>query len=123
MADVSHLALMVGQEGKQNADPASDDSQSVLIVGQDGRQNATHSSDVSRPRRFKTQRGPPAVGVALAYRINDAAAVTGLSRSKLYELIAEGRLRSIKVAGRRLIPRDALEALLSEGAWSTKESY
>jgi excisionase family DNA binding protein len=41
-----------------------------------------------------------------------AQAVSGLSRSTLYELIKNGRLRAVKVAGRRLIPRDALEALL-----------
>ena len=38
--------------------------------------------------------------------------MSGLSRSTLYELIKNGRLRAVKVAGRRLIPREALEALL-----------
>lgn len=49
----------------------------------------------------------------MAYHVNDAALVSGVSRSKLYELIAEQKLRSIKVAGRRLIPREALLALLN----------
>jgi excisionase family DNA binding protein len=48
----------------------------------------------------------------LAYRIDDAVKASGLSRSTLYDLISEGRLRSVKVAGRRLIPADALLALL-----------
>ena len=52
----------------------------------------------------------------LAYRVNDAAKVAGLSRSSLYVLIGEGRLRSVLVAGRRLIPADALRDLLRGAA-------
>jgi excisionase family DNA binding protein len=48
----------------------------------------------------------------ITLRLDEAQAVSGLSRSTLYELIKSGRLRAVKVAGRRLIPRDALEALL-----------
>jgi excisionase family DNA binding protein len=48
----------------------------------------------------------------ITLRLNEAQAVSGLSRSTLYELIKSGRLRAVKVAGRRLIPREALEALL-----------
>jgi excisionase family DNA binding protein len=51
----------------------------------------------------------------LSLRVNEAAAVTGLSRSTLYVLMRKGALRSVRVAGRRLIPRDALEALLQGG--------
>jgi excisionase family DNA binding protein len=51
-----------------------------------------------------------------ALRINEAAAAYGLSRSTLYKLMAPGGpLRSVKVGGRRLIPVEALEALLSTG--------
>jgi excisionase family DNA binding protein len=52
----------------------------------------------------------------LAYRVNDAAKVAGLSRSSLYNLIGEGKLRSVLVAGRRLIPADALRDLLRGAA-------
>ncbi len=48
----------------------------------------------------------------ITLRLAEAQAVSGLSRSTLYELIKSGRLRAVKVAGRRLIPRDALEAFL-----------
>ena len=48
----------------------------------------------------------------ITLRLDEAQAVYGLFRSTLYELIKNGRLRAVKVAGRRLIPRDALEALL-----------
>lgn len=47
-----------------------------------------------------------------ALRINDAAFAYGLGRSTLYRLLKENRLPSIKINGRRLIPREAMEALL-----------
>jgi hypothetical protein len=50
----------------------------------------------------------------LAYRISDATKVSGLGRSSIYKLIGEGKLRSVLVAGRRLIPADALRDLLRE---------
>ena len=46
-----------------------------------------------------------------ALRINEAAALYGISRSTIYVLMARGTLRTVKLAGRRLIPRDAIEAL------------
>ena len=52
----------------------------------------------------------------LAYRVNDAAKVAGLSRSSIYVLIGEGKLRSVLVAGRRLIPADALRELVRGAA-------
>ena len=47
-----------------------------------------------------------------ALRINDAAAAYGVGRSTIYKLISEGKLASVKVSGRRLIPRESMEALL-----------
>jgi excisionase family DNA binding protein len=51
-----------------------------------------------------------------AFRVNEAVAVYRLSRSTLYKLIAAGQLRTAKIGGRRLIPRDALEYLLNNSA-------
>ena len=51
-----------------------------------------------------------------ALRINDAAAALGVGRSTLYKLMSEGKLATVKVAGRRLVPCDNMEALLREGA-------
>ena len=48
----------------------------------------------------------------IAYRIPEAVQVTGIGRSKLYELIQQGTLRATKVGGRTLIARTELEALL-----------
>jgi excisionase family DNA binding protein len=49
----------------------------------------------------------------ISYRIPQAVTATGLKRSKLYELIKEGRLRTVKVGGCTLIPRQDLEALVA----------
>ena len=57
---------------------------------------------------------PPSI--ALAYRINDAVRISGLSRPSIYVLISENKLESIKVAGRRLIPAAALRDLLQGAA-------
>ena len=51
-----------------------------------------------------------------AYRVNEAVAAYRLSRSTLYKLMSEGTLRTVKVAGRRLIPRDAIETLIAGAA-------
>jgi hypothetical protein len=55
---------------------------------------------------------PLPASIALAYRINDAVRISGLSRSSIYVLMSENKLESIKVAGRRLIPAAALRDLL-----------
>lgn len=53
----------------------------------------------------------------IAYRIDEAVKATGLGRTFLYERMASGELKSIKVGARRLILReDLLEFLrLPEG--------
>jgi excisionase family DNA binding protein len=51
-----------------------------------------------------------------AYRVQDFCKYYGLSRSTVYLLMAKGKLRSVRVAGRRLIPADAAEALIRQEA-------
>ena len=51
----------------------------------------------------------------IALRIRDASILSGLSRSTLYELLKAGKLRAVKIGGRRLILRESLEALLLRG--------
>lgn len=48
----------------------------------------------------------------IAYSIREAVAATGCSRSWLYSMIATNRLHSSRVAGRRIIPAEALRALI-----------
>jgi len=47
-----------------------------------------------------------------AFSLGEAAGLTGLCVSTLYNLIGDGRLQTIKVGGRRLVTREALDALL-----------
>ncbi|WP_374546639.1 helix-turn-helix domain-containing protein [Rhodoblastus sp.] len=51
-----------------------------------------------------------------AFHVKEAAKTYGWSRSTLYKMMKDGTLRSVRIGGRRLIPRDALEALLNGGA-------
>ena len=46
---------------------------------------------------------PTQVIEKIAYRIDEAVKATGLGRTFLYERMASGELKSIKVGGRRLI--------------------
>ena len=52
----------------------------------------------------------------LLYRISDAVAVTGLSRSKIYELIAEGELQIAHFGRAVRIVADSLRALIARRA-------
>jgi excisionase family DNA binding protein len=47
--------------------------------------------------------------------VNEFCQVVGLGRTMVYGLIADGKLATIKVGNRRLIPREAALALIAEG--------
>lgn len=51
-----------------------------------------------------------------ALRLNEFCAAYALSRSTAYNLMKKGELRTVLVGGRRLIPVEAAEALLSGSA-------
>ena len=44
--------------------------------------------------------------------VEDAARLLNVGRSTVYALIRSGRLRSIKIGRRRLVPRASLDALI-----------
>lgn len=48
----------------------------------------------------------------LAYSIPEAASAISIGRSKLYELIAEGRVETRKIGKRTVIPAASLHRLL-----------
>ncbi len=50
----------------------------------------------------------------LAYSVEEAAQVTGLSRDLLYDEMRAGRLAYLKVGRRRIITRQHLEAFLTQ---------
>jgi excisionase family DNA binding protein len=68
-------------------------------------------SGVSEGTLTKKNPEPPP---ALAYRINDFAKAVGIGRTTIYKLIAEGKIRPIKIAGRVLIPAAEIARLLRE---------
>jgi len=52
----------------------------------------------------------------LAYSVDEAAAITGLSRDLLYDQMRTGRLAYLKIGRRRIITRQHLDAFLSGNA-------
>jgi len=48
----------------------------------------------------------------MAVRIREACRLTGIGRSKLYELIASGDIEVIKAGSMTLVPVDGLRAFL-----------
>ncbi len=55
---------------------------------------------------------PPELSTAISYTILDACKVTGLGKSKLYELASAGKIRLVKVGRRSLIPATDLRNLV-----------
>lgn len=57
---------------------------------------------------------PPPAGGRLTYRVREVIELTGLSQSTIYELMADGTLRSVKIRGIRLIHAASLHDLLAD---------
>lgn len=66
----------------------------------------------SPPTRTDSSRAPASQFSRLAYGIEDAAGALGLSRSRIYELIAAGEITACKVGKRTIIPAAELTAFL-----------
>ena len=58
------------------------------------------------------QPGPEAAAERMAYSVDEAARLTGLSRDLLYDQMRRGNLASVKVGRRRLITRQHLQQFL-----------
>jgi excisionase family DNA binding protein len=58
----------------------------------------------------------PRLTERLAYSVDEAAQITGLSRDLLYEQMRAGRLGYVKVGRRRIITRQHLDAFLAQAA-------
>jgi len=61
----------------------------------------------------KTQERPQFERRALS--IEEAARTCGLSRATLYRLIADGKLTTLKIGARRVVPVGAIDALFERG--------
>ena len=58
----------------------------------------------------------------LEVSVDEACALAGVRRDLLYREINEGRLKTAKIKGRRLIRRQALEQWLEEQETATNEA-
>jgi excisionase family DNA binding protein len=47
-----------------------------------------------------------------ALRVNEFCRAYGVSRATTYKLMKSGKLRTVRIAGRRLVPVDEAEALI-----------
>ena len=56
-----------------------------------------------------SRRNPP---IPITKTIDDTCRITGLGRTKIYELIAQGKLKATAVGRRRLVFYASIEALL-----------
>ena len=63
----------------------------------------------STPQRRPSRRSAPR---PIAVPIDGTCRITGLGRTKIYELIAGGKRKSVTVGRRRLVVYDSIEALL-----------
>lgn len=62
------------------------------------------------------------IGERLAVSAVDAARLTGIGRTKLYEAIGSGTLRSLKIGKRRLIMIEALRDWLAAAERETTDA-
>jgi excisionase family DNA binding protein len=61
--------------------------------------------------------GPGAIPpFILAVGVDDACHALGIKRTKLYELVAGGKLKSFTIGGRRLFQKSELEAFVAREA-------
>ena len=58
----------------------------------------------------------PGQGERLAYSVDEAARLTGLSRDLLYDEMRRGNLAYVKVGRRRLITRHHLQQFLADAS-------
>jgi excisionase family DNA binding protein len=58
----------------------------------------------------------PEAKARLAWRVNDACSALGISRSHIYDLAANGKIRLIKIGSRTVVPDDEVQRIAREGA-------
>ena len=51
-----------------------------------------------------------------ALTVRDALKTYSIGRTFFYRLVAQGRIKTVKIGSRRLVPVDQMEALISGGA-------
>jgi excisionase family DNA binding protein len=51
----------------------------------------------------------------LAFRVQPFCKSIGIGRTKFYELVRDGKIKTVVIGGRRLVPADEAQRLLREG--------
>ncbi len=51
----------------------------------------------------------------LAFRVQSFCKSIGIGRTKFYELMAAGKIKTVVIGGRRLIPADEAQRLVRDG--------
>jgi excisionase family DNA binding protein len=51
----------------------------------------------------------------LAYRVSLFCKLIGLGKTAFYERVKDGRIRTIRIGGRRLVPAEEAQRLVREG--------
>ena len=64
----------------------------------------------------RTIASPPRALLPISVTVPNALNITGLGRTKFYELIAEGRIKTLKIGTRTLVVYESLRALIEGGA-------
>ena len=59
---------------------------------------------------------PDEVGRKLAWRVSPFCKAIGISRTSFYELVKQNKIKTVVIAGRRLVPDSEARRLLSEAA-------
>jgi len=52
----------------------------------------------------------------LAYQVDEFCRAVGIGRTSVYELIKENKLKTVMIAGRRVIPASEALRIVTEGA-------
>ena len=65
---------------------------------------------------MKSQTLTPVRSDKRALTVRETIARYSISRTSLYKIIKQGKLKTVKIAGRRLVPVDEIEGLISGGA-------
>ena len=70
---------------------------------------------------IKTRAGE-IIGTRATFSVEEAAAILGIGRNTAYTAIKTGQLPCVRIGGRLLIPRAALEGLLAAAGTSAGRS-
>jgi excisionase family DNA binding protein len=74
----------------------------------------TDADEIEPRSGDSTPKGTITMSDKMAYSVQEAAEQLGIGRTLAYELIREGRLPSIKLGNRRLVPHSDLVAFLED---------